>query len=115
MEKEKRTWTVALTDGTKLENLTLNGNNFISDTELTSEMFEGKFSKVTATDGDNTIEWNNAELVQITHPDSRWWFILREIPEETLYKAAVKAAQLDADEMIADQEERLVMLELGLN
>lgn len=85
--EEKRLWEVTLADGSKISSLTLNGNNFISDTELTPEMFDGKLSKITATDGDNTLEWNNAELVQITHPDSRWWFILREIPESEVTKA----------------------------
>ena len=70
----KQPWTVTLDDGTAIGGLTLSGNNFISDTELTPEMFDGKLSKVTATDGENNLEWNNAELVQITHPDDRWWF-----------------------------------------
>ena len=108
--------------------MTLNNgaNTFHSETEITSEMFDGNLSEVhiSVSDGDMTgctypDTLHNAELIQIMQPsdtqDGQWQFILREIPEETLYKAAVKAAQLDADEMIADQEERLVMLELGLN
>ena len=128
MEKEKRTWTVTLADGSKIEGLTLNNgaNTFHSTKEITEDTFNGKLSEVhiSASDGDMTgcaypDALHNAELIQIMQPsdtpDGQWQFILREIPEETLYKAAVKAAQLDADEMIADQEERIVMLELGLN
>ena len=54
-------------------------------------MFDGKLSKVTATDGENTLEWNHAELVQITHPDDRWWFVLRELSPEELFRATTKA------------------------
>ena len=97
----KQPWTVTLDDGTAIGGLTLSGNNFISDTELTPEMFDGKLSKITATDGDSTLEWNNAELVQITHPDSRWWFVLRELSPEELFRATTKA-KLDYLALVTD-------------
>ena len=99
----KQPWTVTLDDGTTIGGLTLSGNNFISDTELTPEMFDGKLSKITATDGDNTLEWNNAELVQITHPDSRWWFVLRELSPEELFRATTKA-KLDYLALVTDTD-----------
>lgn len=99
----KQPWTVTLDDGTAIGGLTLSGNNFISDTELTPEMFDGKLSKITATDGDNTLEWNNAELVQITHPDSRWWFVLRELSPEELFRATTKA-KLDYLALVTDTD-----------
>lgn len=99
----KQPWTVTLDDGTAIGGLTLSGNNFISDTELTPEMFDGKLSKITATDGNNTFEWNNAELVQITHPDSRWWFVLRELSPEELFRATTKA-KLDYLALVTDTD-----------
>ena len=99
----KRPWTVTLDDGTAIGGLTLSGNNFISDAELTPEMFDGKLSKITATDGDSTLEWNNAELVQITHPDSRWWFVLRELSPEELFRATTKA-KLDYLALVTDTD-----------
>ena len=97
----KQPWTVTLDDGTAIGGLTLNGNNFISDTQLTAEMFDGKLSKVTATDGETVQTWNYAELVQITHPDNRWWFVLRELPPEELFRAKVQA-QLDYLALVTD-------------
>ena len=99
----KQPWTVTLDDGTAIGGLALSGNNFISDTELTPEMFDGKLSKITATDGDSTLEWNNAELVQITHPDSRWWFVLRELSPEELFRATTKA-KLDYLALVTDTD-----------
>lgn len=99
----KQPWTVTLDDGTTIGGLILSGNNFISDTELTPEMFDGKLSKITATDGDSTLEWNNAELVQITHPDSRWWFVLRELSPEELFRATTKA-KLDYLALVTDTD-----------
>lgn len=66
-------------------------------------MFDGKLSKITATDGDSTLEWNNAELVQITHPDSRWWFVLRELSPEELFRATAKA-KLDYLALVTDTD-----------
>lgn len=109
MEKE-RTWTVALADGTLIENLTLGGNNFQSETEITADMFDGNLSEVhiSASDGDMTgcaypTVLHDAELVQITHdnPDGKWWFILRELSEDELFKMRVRA-QLDYIAMNSD-------------
>lgn len=99
----KQPWTVTLDDGTTIGGLTLSGNNFISDTELTPEMFDGKLSKATATDGENNLEWNNAELVQITHPDDRWWFVLRELSPEELFRTTTKA-KLDYLALVTDTD-----------
>ena len=75
-----KTYTVTLSDGTKIANLTLNGNNFISTTAVTEEQFDGKLKGVTITDSDG-IEEKHEEmfLVQVTHPsDSEWWFIIAD-------------------------------------
>ena len=66
-------------------------------------MFDGKLSKVTATDGENTLEWNHAELVQITHPDDHWWFVLRELSPEELFRATTKA-KLDYLALVTDTD-----------
>lgn len=46
---------------------------------------------------------HDAELVQITHdnPDGKWWFILRELSEDELFKMRVRA-QLDYIAMNSD-------------
>lgn len=68
-------YTMTLSDGTKLENLELNGNNWISKTKITDKDFEGKLVKVSATDGEHTYEFDNAVLVQIMELDNKYWFI----------------------------------------
>lgn len=44
-------YTITLSNGKKLENLELNGNNFISAVPVDSAFFDGGLSKVTITDG----------------------------------------------------------------
>ena len=81
----KGTFTVTLADGTQLGGLGLNGNNFISKTEVTADTFKGKLSKVTIT-GDAEAdeagligEHEHMELVQVKKYGDEWWFILREM------------------------------------
>lgn len=95
-----------------VKNLTLGGNNFQSETEITADIFDGNLSEVhiSASDGDMTgcdysDTLHNAELVQITppedNPDGKWWFILRELSEDELFKMRVRA-QLDYLAMNSD-------------
>lgn len=81
-----KTYTVTLSDGRKLEGLTLNGNNFISTTAVTEDQFDGKLKAVTITDSDGVEEKHeNMFLVQVTHPsDSEWWFILADKSENQI-------------------------------
>lgn len=80
---EEQIYTITLSDGTVLSDLTLNGNNFVSQTEVTEAMFAGKLNTVTISDGENTEILHDAELIQIAHYDFMpgWYFILREVPE----------------------------------
>lgn len=91
-ELEEITYAVILSDGTVINNLRLNGNNYVSDTELTEDDFSGKLDGVTITaSSGETEEHANMELIQVKQYDNEWWFILRDIPE-----AELKAASMDA-------------------
>lgn len=107
---ENNIYTITLSDGTVLSNLTLNGNNYVSQTEVTEATFAGKLDTVTITDGEATEVLHDAELVQIAHYDFMpgWYFILREIPE-------AERMQMDMDALTVDHELRITMLELGLD
>ena len=92
MNEKEKTYSIVLSDGTKLINLGLNGNNFISDVEITEDVFDGKLQEVTISDGEEVQTYHNMELIQIQKYNGEWRFILREIPEEEL-----KARRLRAD------------------
>ena len=81
-----KTYTVTLSDGSKLENLILNGNNFISTTAVAESQFDGKLKSVVITDSEGTEEKHeNMFLVQVSHPsDSEWWFILADKSESQI-------------------------------
>lgn len=103
-----KTYTVTLSDGTKIENLTLNGNNFISTTAVTEDQFDGKLKGVTITDSDGIEEKHeDMFLVQVTHPsDQEWWFILAD-------KTASQIKQEQLEQSIASLTDMMMSLSLS--
>lgn len=92
----EKSWKITLADGTKLENLGLNGNNFISDTKLTEDDFEGKLLNVKiegkTDDGQEIIEeHNHMELIQIVQYDDGYYFALRDLTDEELEKMKMQS------------------------
>ena len=92
-------YTVGLADGTKLENLQLNGNNFISQTLVSDAVFDGNLSRVTITGPDGTAEYEDMKLIQNKQYGDEWWFVLAEKTnaekdKETLLQLLADVAEL---------------------
>lgn len=104
----EKTYTVKLSDGSKLENLTLNGNNFISTVAVTEGQFDGKLSSVTITDSEGVEDKHeNMFLVQVSHPnDSEWWFILAD-------KTADQIKQEQLEQSIASLTDMMMSLSMS--
>ena len=81
---DDKIYKITLSDGTVLDNLRLNGNNFISSSEIDESVFDGNCSIVTINDGEKDDVHTNMELVQITKMGEEYWFILRDVPENEL-------------------------------
>ena len=81
--EEKEIFSINLANGTQISGLELNGNNFISSSEITEEMFEGGLTEVNISSNKGTnYSIKNAKLIQITKDEetNTWWFILDETP-----------------------------------
>lgn len=92
----EKSWKITLADGTELENLSLNGNNFVSETIITEDDFKGKLLKVKiegkTEDGQEIAEEHeHMELVQIAHYEDGYYFVLRDITEAELEKMKMKS------------------------
>lgn len=96
---EKRTWKITLADGTSLDGLDLNGNNFISSTAVTEDTFAGKLSSVTIEGPDGTQTYEDMKLVQITKVSAKaYWFILAEKTAEEKQKEATDARMAEMEQ-----------------
>ena len=70
-------YTIKLSDGTTLDDLALNGNNFVSQAEVTGATFAGKLKGVEITDDEGKTEKHEEmELVQVAHYSDGYYFIL---------------------------------------
>lgn len=81
---EQLTYDVTLGDGTKFSNLTMNGNNYVSETEITEDDFTD-LTQVTVEASDGSVQTlGESELVQVAHYEDGWYFILRELTSEEI-------------------------------
>lgn len=88
-------YSVTLSDGTKLDNLALNGNNFISSVKVTEGDFKDKLSKVTITDDDGkSTDHTDMVLVQVVQVGDESWFILGEKAQDDVSKLQTAVAAL---------------------
>lgn len=81
---EEKTYSITLADGTALENLRLNGENFISQNPVDPALFDGNCSPVIISDGEEEETHENMELVQVTPYQGEYWFVLRDLSSAEL-------------------------------
>ena len=88
-------YTIDLGNGHILDNVTVNGNNYVSSDELTEEVFDG-METVTIRDNetDEITELHNAVLVALSQYPEGWYFVLREMTEAEIKEAARDAQVL---------------------
>lgn len=94
---------ITLADGTVLDNLELNGNNYIAEGVIDDSVFEGNLDTVTITDGETTETFKNMCLMSNLVREGRSWIVLGE-----------KTNQQLQEERIAVLEEALEMLLSGV-
>lgn len=97
-------YTITLNDGTEIKNLSLNGNNFISDTPLDAALFFGKLQSVRITGPDMEETHENMELVGIRQDGGKYWFVLRDLSAQELKErkmlADIAALSTTSDDII---------------
>ena len=89
---DRKTYTITLADGTVLNNLKLNGNNFISNTAINADIFNENCSPVIISDGVNSETHNNMEFVQVPEQEpGKYWFVLRELSASELARIKMQS------------------------
>lgn len=88
---EDKTYKITLANGSELSDLKLNGNNFISESEITEDMFADNLSPVTINDGETDDMHDNMALVQISKIGGENAFILRDLTAAELKEIKIRA------------------------
>lgn len=82
---------ITLADGTVIDNLTLNGNNYISKEVVDPSIFAGNCSPTVINDGTRDDIHSYMELVQVTNVNDEFWIVLRDISTEELSKIKLQS------------------------
>ena len=93
--------TITLADGTKLQNLGINGDNFTANYEITEDVFEYNTSPVTINIDGNVEVHEHMEFVQVMKFGHEWWFILRDLTDAELKQMDINA-KIDYIAMMTD-------------
>lgn len=101
---------ITLSDGSQIENLELNGNNFIATKELSDTVFEGKLSTVRIFDLENETEEVHTDMVLISNRvhDDKSWFILAEKSEEQKERERLDNNFTDIEMALAEVYEMII-------
>lgn len=81
---DTKTYTITLADGTVLDELALNGNNYISRKPISPEVFAGNLSPVAIRDGEREETHDHMALVQCKQMAGETWFILRDLAAQEI-------------------------------
>ena len=95
---------ITLADGTTHENLRLNGNNYISDTEIDPNIFVNNCSPMTISDGESAETHAHAECVACREDkvEGGWWMVFRDIPQKELEEREREQRLEDLEAVLAE-------------
>lgn len=94
-------YTIILSDGQTISNLTLNGTNFVSKTQIDESIFEGNLSTITISDGEEEEVMKNVELIHQIELNDEWYLAFRELSAQEIRDMEIDA-KIDYIAMMAD-------------
>lgn len=97
---------ITLADGTIIDNLTLNGDNFISTESINPDIFIGNLSPTIIDDGENAVEHEFMDFLQLKEylkddDTTEYWFVIKDITQQTLEQIKIRA-DIDYIAMVSD-------------
>ena len=93
-------YTITLSDGKKLENLTLNGNNFISDIVIGDSFFKENLDHVEIFDGEKTTVYEDMFLASNRVDGGKSWIVLLEKTDEMKRQEQIEALKAQNDMLL---------------
>ena len=97
---DRKIYKITLDDGTIIDELILNGNNFISDTIISDDVFENNLETVTIAHENGSTEYHNMKLIQNKIYGTQSWFILTEKTQEEIEKEELLGLLADLVEVV---------------
>lgn len=101
---------ITLADGTTLENLVLNGNNYISPTAVDDAVFTGNMETVTITDMESgsTEQITDGVLLSNIVRDGKSWLVLGQKSAEQKRQETIDSTFTDLQMALAEVYEMMI-------
>lgn len=118
-------YTIILSDGRKLENLAVNGTNFVSKTKVDEKIFQNNLAAVKISDGKTErayknlvfiqqMEWADGTYYLAFREKTRMELLAEEITENSIGMADVQEALVELAGLVAENLTRLDEQEVAL-
>jgi len=91
---------IKLSDGRMIENLELNGNNFIPEKSIDINIFNGNLDKISIIDSEDNIEELNDFRIVFAEVSGRQSFIVAEKNREEIEKENLYQLMADLTEIV---------------
>lgn len=90
-------YSITLQDGTVINELELNGNNYISNTVIPDKVFDRNLGKVEISDGETTEIFFDMKLMSNIEREGRSWIVLGQKTEQDFLLEAIAQQRADVD------------------
>lgn len=94
-------YTITLANGYKIENLTLNGNNYIAQQTVENSVFAENLDAVTISDGVTETTYHNMVLLSNIVRNGKSWIVLGQKSAQQQREEAMMAEIADLKEQLA--------------
>nr|DAL01011.1 MAG TPA: hypothetical protein [Caudoviricetes sp.] len=101
---------ITLADGTTLENLVLNGNNYVAYTAVDDAVFEGNMASVTITnlEDESTEQIEDGVLLSNIVRDGKSWLVLGQKSAEQKRQETIDSTFTDLQMALAEVYEMMI-------
>ena len=104
-------YTITLTDGQKIEQLGLNGTNYVSGTKVDESIFKENLKTMTISDGKVETTYHDMVFVQQMEYEGKFYLAFREKEPEEILEEQLKQSQQNVTDLqmaLADVYELII-------
>ena len=84
-------YTIILNDGTVLEELKKNGDNYISKNPISIDLFDDNLLEVIEVTNEETTNYHMMKLAHLTKTNNEWWFSFIPLSNYELLEIKMKS------------------------
>lgn len=84
-------YTITLSDGRQIKDLTMNGNTYVAPVNFDLSIFTNNLTRIEISDGETRSQYENMQLTYFNHVGNQTWFVLGPVSELDLRIAKIRS------------------------